>query len=82
MLPCFAVGFDVLSHAEYFATVHTGAVVQRNTVSTVILILVMWAVAATLTGHIGHLEITPKEYVVALENVLTITIKETCIWTK
>lgn len=50
---CFAVGCDVLPRTEHFAAVHTGAVVQRDTVSMVILILVMWAVTATYTGHTG-----------------------------
>lgn len=64
-LPGFAVGFDSLSCTEHFATVHTGAVFQRHTVSKVILILVMWAVTATITGHAGTLEITPKENLLA-----------------
>ena len=75
-LPCFTVGFDMLSCTEYSATVHTGAVVQRNTVSTVIFVLFIWAVTATLTVHCGTLEITPKENLLAQGNVLpSITIK-------
>ncbi len=69
VLPYFAVGFDVLSCPEYFATVHTGAVVQRNTGSIVILILARWAVTAALAGHAGALEITPKENRSAQGNV-------------
>lgn len=61
VLPCFTVGFDYLSRSKYFAAVHAGAVVQRNTVSVVIFILVMWAVTATLTGHTGILEITSNK---------------------
>lgn len=64
VLPGFAVCFcfDMLSWAEYFATVHTGAVVPSNTVSMVILILALWAVAATVTNGTVALEINQKMF--------------------
>lgn len=62
VLPCFALGFHLLSWAEHFATIHAGAVVQRNAVSVVVLKLVIWAVTATVTGHAATLQITPKEF--------------------
>lgn len=65
VLPSFAVCFYMLSWAEYFATVHTGAVVPSNTVSSVILILAFWAVAATVTNGSVALEINQKESLLA-----------------
>lgn len=61
-LPCFALGFDSLSCTVHIATVHTGAVVQKNAVAMVILILVMWAVTATLAGPAGVLETKRKSF--------------------
>lgn len=58
MLPCFTVGFDVLPWSKHFPTVHTGTVVHGDTVSTVVLVLVMWTVTAALTGHSHSLERT------------------------
>lgn len=59
MLPCFTVGFDMLSCTEDFTAVHTSAVVHRNTVAVVILKLVMWTVTTTLAGRVGTLEVIP-----------------------
>lgn len=56
VLPGFAIGFDPLSRTEDFPAVHAGAVFQRNTFPKVILILVMWAVTATITCHTDPLE--------------------------
>lgn len=61
-IPGFAVGSDMLSCVEHFSTVHTGAVFQRHAVSKVILILVVWAVTATIAGLVCTLEITKRKY--------------------
>lgn len=58
----------MLSCTENSAAVNTGTVVSRNTVSMVILVLVMWAVTATLTGHVGTLEIIHIYVLVAVAN--------------
>lgn len=55
-LPGFAVAFDALSSSEHPPAVHTGALFHRNAVAKVILILVVWAVAAAITSHTGFLE--------------------------
>lgn len=55
-LPGFAVAFHALSGSEHPTAVHTGAVFHRNTVAKVILIPVVWAVAAAITSHTGFLE--------------------------
>lgn len=56
MLPGFAVAFHALSGSEHPPAVDTGAVFHRNAVAKVILILVVWAVAAAIASHTGFLE--------------------------
>lgn len=51
-LPGFAVGGDTLTSMKDFPTVHAGAVFNGHTVSSVVFVVVMWAVASAVTAHV------------------------------
>lgn len=55
VLPGFAVGGDTLASVKDFPAVHAGAVLGGHAVSSVVLVVVVWAVASAVAAHVSAL---------------------------